>query len=111
MGKLYEHKFRIKVRETEISVEDRIRVKAQLWDFIQDTKDSWLSWEDEEQEMLEQLITTCFTILMPHYTLMEIYGEVSNIYNTFKRKLPQNFFNIYSGCYTSYIKARLRNFP
>lgn len=105
---LFKGEYRFQVRKVTQSIQERVSAKAQLWDFINDTKEVLLNWEYTDNELASQLITSVISILYPHFTILEIERELRNIYNTIKKPVPTGFIPLFCNSYSDYISARLR---
>lgn len=89
-------------------IEARIQAKARLWDFLSDIKGDIIGWPGTDMELADQLITSSFTILFPHYTSLEVEKEVRNIYGTIKKPIPNGFLNYFVQCFQRYVQVRLK---
>ena len=89
------------------NIRERIKAKAQLWDFLHDISENIISWPYSDNELAEQFISSAFTILLPHFDGIEIETEVRNLYRTIKREPPKDFIAIYTDAFQRFIAARL----
>lgn len=87
---------------------DRIGAKHNLWEFMNEIKHDIYEWPGTEIELSEQLITTSFTILLPHFSAIEIEKELRNIFITIQKPVPNEFTSLFSDLFASHISAKLK---
>ena len=108
MENLYEYNGRIQTRRTRSTPASRIAAKARYWDFINETFDSWMEWEDTPEEMTYHICTCAFTIMFPSFMGLEIEREVSLTYRLLEKQLPERYLQIYADSYCNFVISRLR---
>lgn len=109
MGKL-EWEIRIKLPPTgEDPAEGRIAAKARLWDFLNDINYELRNWQDSDEELCQQLATSCLHILHPIYRIWEIDAIMRDIYFTIKKPVPAGYVSILCLSFEQFFKARFGN--
>lgn len=104
-----ENRFHIRIptERVPVLIQDRIKAKARLWDFLNDIRESIANWPDTEDDLANQLITSTITILLPHFNGIEIEREMRNIYTTLNMKPPEGFLSLFVQSYQNTITVKL----